>query len=672
MAKTTSRRNILSLIGLLSCLPPHHFALAEPPSAAAKNSSAMMSLDLDDLVNMEITLASKKIQRVGETAAAIHVITREDIRRSGATSVPELLRWVPGANVSQVSGSQWTVSMRGFNGQWANKLLVLQDGRELYTPLYAGVYWEAQNLMLEQIERIEVIRGPGASIWGANAVNGVINIITQHAGDAQGTTLAARLGTKERAAIAAHHGTDAGEDGFVHLFAHAADTQPNSLRQGGAANDHWRGARAGFRLDKRIGADTYFLSGDLADVKAGDMFDNPSLTLPGGSELLRSDKKFNSAFVLGRWRRQQDNGGEFSLQSYVDTTRNDFSPVYREQRDTVDIQFQQHINGSIHDIVWGVGYQSSRDSTASSFITRFAPTARTLQKIGAFVHDDITLVPERWKIVLGARVDRNDYSGAEWQPNLRMLWTPNRRQSAWIAVSRAVRTPSRADTDLRLNFRVVPAIPPSPFPSLLSNLGNPNVKSERLTALDLGYRLQLGPHASIDLTGFRYRYTNTIRYRLAAPTPVFAAPTPYLSLPFVADNGAPGHTWGAEATLDWRPSAQSRLTLSSGYLGADFPAGEQPSHVLSLRLGFDLNEKNQIDFWWRRASAFRSTFSTIPFDATNTLDVRYATALGRHVELALVGKNLLKDKQREYLSTYSPTSDVELRRGVYAKITWRY
>lgn len=651
------------LAGLLAVLA------ATPAPADDPAPGPVPELSLDELLDLRVTSVARKEQRLADSASAIHVITREDIARSGANSIPELLRLVPGANVGQINASTWAVSMRGFNGHWANKLLVLQDGRELYTPLYAGVYWEAQNLVLDDIERIEVIRGPAASLWGPNALNGGINIITKHAGDTLGNLLSAGAGDR-RAAAAVRHGRPLGEAGHLRLYASASEEGANVMADGSRAADDWRGQRAGFRLDRESGRSAFRLLGDAYRVQAGELFALPSLTEPSGATPLRADKEFRGAFLLGEWRQRSGDRDELVVQGYFDHARNDFPSVLLEQRNTLDVQFRQRLGlGERHDFIWGLAYRRSADQTRPGVTNAFDPADRSLAFYSLFVHDEVSLVPERWKLIVGARLDHNDYSGAEVQPNLRLLWTPSPAQSLWLALSGAVRTPSRAETDMRLDFAALPGTPST----LFRYLGNPGLEAEHLTALDMGYRGQLGRGLSLDLAAFAYRYRDVARP--VAGTPVFeAVPTPpHLLLPFRWSNVAGGHSWGGEVSLDWRAVDHTRLSLAYGFLDTDFYLGEQPQHGLSLRLGLDPSPTTQVDLWLRHQSAFELAFARdarIP--AHTGLDLRLAWRPRSDLELAVVGKNLLDDHHAEYRSTYAVNDEFQIRRSVQVNLAWHF
>ncbi len=552
-------------------------ALALLPAAAAE--APLAELSIEELLNIEVTSVSKKPQRLSESASAVFVITQEDIRRSGATSVPELLRMVPGANVSRINANSWAVSIRGFNNQFANKLLVLQDGRALYTPLFAGVIWEVQNPMLEDVERIEVIRGPGAAVWGANAVNGVINIITKHSGDTQGGLAVAGAGTEERAFGAYRQGIALGEDRYLRLYAKAAETDASPRLGGGAGADDGRGLRAGFRSDQAIEAGSLTVLGDVYRVGAGDTFSVTSLAPPYGA-VLREDKAFAGAHLLGRWQRTLAGGDTVSLQGYLDHTRMESPQILEETRNTLDLELQHRLRlGTSQDMIWGLGYRHSRDSITGGETYQFNPTSARTDLISAFLQDEIGLVPERWRLILGARAEHDERTGFQLQPNARLLWTPETGHSLWAAVSRAVRTPSRTERDARVNFLVLPPVPPSLPATQFSMLGNRDLQAEKLLALDLGYRGQLGPRLGLELAAFRYRYEDVIRRTHGTPVVEGA----HVLVPFVWQNIDKGETWGGEAALDWRLSDTARAALAYSYLDADFFIGDQPKHSASLR-----------------------------------------------------------------------------------------
>ncbi|HKX29299.1 MAG TPA: TonB-dependent receptor, partial [Blastocatellia bacterium] len=414
---------------------------AQAPAPAPDLTTAT----LEELMNIEITSVSKKEEKLFRSAAAIYVITQEEIRRSGLTSIPELLRLAPGLQVGRIDGNKWAITSRGFNGRLANKLLALIDGRSLYSPESAGVYWEAQLLPVEEIERIEVIRGPGGTLWGANAVNGVINIITKHAGDSQGGLLTVGSGSEEQGFVSARYDTKIGEEAFYRVYARYFKRSGLVDSIGRDANDGQTAAQGGFRLDWQLSKrDTLTVHGDIYDshlretsivASLSALFKPPSNT----------QGEFMGGNVTGRWARAISDHSDLALQIYFDRSRREVYDL-GERFDTLDVDLQYNLHlGRRQEIVSGIGYRLIADRTNTNIGTpvQLDPKARTVQIFSGFVQDEFTLIKDHLRLTLGSKLEHNDYNGFETQPNVRLLWTPSAHQVVWAAVSRAVRTPTR-------------------------------------------------------------------------------------------------------------------------------------------------------------------------------------------------------------------------------------
>ncbi len=432
MKKEKPAGAIAVCIGLLLALPCIAQGAESPPA----------DLSLEELLKVEVQTASRKSQRLQDVASAVFVISREDIERSGATSLPEVLRLAPGVQVARLANNRWAVSARGFNGRFANKLLVLMDGRSIYSPLFSGVLWEMEDTLLDDVDRIEVIRGPGAALWGANAVNGVINIITRNARDTRGTLAVAGAGSEERSFGALRHGFAAGE-GSVRLWAKGFSRDESVDLSGNRGNDDWHAARAGFRGDWNANAGSRLtVSGSIYNSPTGDRWNVPSVTSPSGAIATDIEQGGSGANLLLKHEWLPADGSASTLQAYVDRTEIDVIGVLGERRTTVDLDFQHRLApGGAHDVIWGLSHRQSRDQIRSGPLISILPDHQTYQLTSAFVHDEITLQPERLKLALGARLEHNNYTGLEPQPNARLIWTPTAHQALWGALSRAVQNP---------------------------------------------------------------------------------------------------------------------------------------------------------------------------------------------------------------------------------------
>jgi iron complex outermembrane recepter protein len=674
--------------------PLLRIALAASLCTAALPATAdapLADLSLEDLLGIEVTSVSRKAQRLTDAPAAAFVVTNEDIQRSGATSIPEALRMVPGVEVARLGAGRWAVSARGFNGRFANKLLVLMDGRSVYSPLFSGVFWEAEDTLLEDIERIEVIRGPGAAMWGANAVNGVINIITKKARDTQGGLVAARAGIQETASLSARYGGSAGDGGFFRVWGKTFEHDESSAPGGRSdANDHWKASRTGFRLDKNLAAGSNLtLIGNAYDGKSNDTMMFPSLYAPYQLPTPVAQKN-RGTNLLGRLDWTLESGSQATLQSYVDVTELDILPLAKERRTTLDVDFQHRLQaGTRHDVIWGLGYRWSSDdlstgnmaaSTGTSYLT-FAPKSRDQSLISAFLQDEITLVPETWKLMLGAKLEHNSLTGFEPQPSIRLLWTPTSKDSVWAAASRAVRTPSRAERDVQINYAVIPPSPQSPLPILTPIQPNPDLDSERLTAFELGYRAQLTPKLSVDAAAY-YNDYDKLRSAVTLGQGIVMGLPPYLTATSQTSNALKARTHGFELAVDWHPAEwwrlQSAYTYQSlkarrnGDMANDDSAamveGLSPRHSFSLRSSFNLTPNQQLDIWARRVGALG--YFNIP--AYTAVDLRYAWKMSKNLELSLVGQNLFDPRHAEFASDFLSAQSAEIVRGGYVQLKWRF
>ncbi len=423
--------------------------------AATKISSRLKNdlkdMSLEQLLNVEVTTVSRRQSTLAQSPAAIFVITQDDIHRTGATSIPEALRLAPGMEVAQVDSSTWAISARGFNGTAANKLLVQMDGRSLYTPLFSGVFWDVQDTMMEDIDRIEVIRGPAGALWGANAVNGIVNIITKSAEDTQGLLVTGGGGTQERGFAGVRYGWKLNDDAYARVYVKHFERGETLFPNGNGARDDWDMTQTGFRIDTQPStADHFTIQGD---VYAGDRF--ASSFVSG----LADDTDLSGGNLLGRWTHSLGNGGDLSLQMYFDNTHRDIPNVFRENRDTADIDFQHHIPiGTHQDFTWGLAYRASYDKIGNTASLAFIPDHQTLQWYSIFAQDEIQLIKDRLRLTVGAKIEHNDFTGVEVQPNARLLWMIDKRQSLWTAVSRACARPP----NWKKICRSIPR-PPVPF-----------------------------------------------------------------------------------------------------------------------------------------------------------------------------------------------------------------
>ncbi len=656
--------------------------IAHAADAVDAGEDDFTSFSLEDLMAVEVTTASKRSERASEAAAAVFVLTRDDIGRSGAVTIADALRLVPGVNVAQINANSWAVTVRGFNSRFSNKLLVMIDGRSVYTPLFSGVLWDQQNIVLEDIERIEVVRGPGGTLWGANAVNGVINIITRSSKDTQGVLVKAAGGDEYQSQALIRVGGKIGENGSVRVYGKFESFDANEAATGAEANDDWRNFRGGFRTDFDLSArDTLMMTGEVSFIDSGETLDVPLLT-PPFLERRDADIERVGAHILAQWTRDLGDGSEISVQGFVDYSDIEI-PQGEEKRLTLDIAAQHALSlGEKHDLLWGVGFRNISDEILNSEFVAFADTARSAQIYNGFVQDTFKAT-ENLDIVLGAKFEHNDYTGFEVQPSARFVWRAEENVTLWGAVSRAVRTPSRAEDDIRSIAGVIPpGFPgnPGPLPLALQLTGDRNIDSETLIAYELGARFRFADSISFDVTGFYNKYADLRGSRIGAPV-VTLTPTPHVVLPLTVDELVDADTHGLEAVLDWQVASNWRLQATYAYLSIDgdapvspdvragAPGGADPTHTANLRSLLDINKRLKFD----AALRFVDDLEGFGIDSYVTVDARLAWRPDDHFEIAVTGRNLTNDAHFEFGTDSSfSTVPTSVERSVFASVSAKF
>jgi len=652
-------------------------ALIIIPTAHAKPVAArdLTELSIEDLLSMEVTTVSRKAQRLSDSAAAVFVITNEEIRRSGVTSIPEALRMVPGLEVARISSNSWAVTARGFNGQFANKLLVLMDGRSVYTPLYSGVFWNVQDTMLEDVARIEVIRGPGASLWGANAVNGVINIITKPASETQGGLATGGFGNEEKGFGALRYGGKIGDSAHYRAYGKYFDRDDSESLQGGDAHDGWDIARGGGRIDWRLSErDELTVQGDYYDGEVGNEGTFYSLTPPYVTPLIESSP-VSGGNIIGRWQRRISPTSDLSLQAYVDRTEWEI-PLVKETRDTVDVDFQHRFAlGNRQEIIWGLGYRWSRGAVDTEEVASFDDEDRRDQLFSLFVQDDISLLPDRLSLMIGSKFEHNDYTGFEVQPNIRLLWQADDRNTFWSAVSRAVRTPGMVEKDVQVTQMVIPGTPVTEI--VLQ--GDEDYRSETVIAYEAGYRWKAHDRFSTDLALFYNQYDHL---RTMEPgTPYFGGIPPHVIVPVAVDNLMEGYTYGLELAVDCFPLDGWRLQGAYTYLKMHLESkegsldtvsvmadGDIPRHQVSLRSTLDLPKGFELDLWLRYVDELPAQSLS---DYWN-VDARIGWRPTPSWEFSVAGQNLFESSRKEFNPEVYDLASTEIERSYYFKAAWHF
>lgn len=650
-------------------------AMAQNPSRDLANAS------LEDLLDIEVTSVSKKEEKLFQTAAAVYVITQEEIRRSGLTTVPELLRLAPGLQVARIDGTKWAISARGFNGRLANKLLVLIDGRSVYSPETSGVYWEVQDLLLEDIDRIEVIRGPGGTLWGANAVNGVINIITKPTSETREGIATAGTGTEERGFGSFRYGANLGKKVSYRVFGKYFNRRELVDASGFGANDGQQFGSGGARVEwQPTERDDLTLEGNIYRTN---LHENPTAVSPADPFAPFSNKsgEFTGGHIMGRWERAFSKRSDMALQVYYDRfSRRLFELV--DDINTFDLDFQHHTAlGRRQDIVWGFGYRlvSHQAEDNSSMPIQFNPSAMTVQLFSGFAQDEINLVKERLRLILGVKLEHNYLSGFEAQPSIRLSWTPSRNQAAWAAVSRAVRTPSRSQQDIRVNFEAFPG--PGGLPIITAVFGSPSPKPEVLHAYELGYRTQPHRRLSLDVATFYNVYERLTSFEPGLPFFETDPPPPHLAVPIYYGNLMRGETYGLEAAVSLDVTRRWKLRGSYSFLRVQLHRDATSSDTVSEAAeGYDPQHQFQIHSYlnlWRNfdsdTALYRvSRLGTQQVPGYTRIDSRLGWHARENIEVSGGVQNLLDNRHAEFNGIDISVLPSQVRRSVYGKLTLRF
>jgi iron complex outermembrane receptor protein len=604
----------------------------------------LADLSLEQLANIEVTSVSRRAERLSDAPASIYVITNEDIRRSGVTSLPEALRLAPNLQVARTSASGYAISARGFNNSIGNKLLVLIDGRTVYTPLFSGVFWDAQDVMLEDVERIEVISGPGATLWGANAVNGVINVITRPAPATQGALLAVGGGNLESGG-SFRYGGKAGADGHYRVYGKFFDRENTERANGTEVRDGWDKGQIGFRADWGGASQGFTVQGDAYSGKLDQ-------AQPGKT-------KIDGVNLLGRWNQRLAGGSDVRVQAYYDHIEREVPGTFGEVLDILDVEFQHGIPlGASNRVLWGGGYRYARDRVQNSAVVAFLPADKNLDWGNLFVQDEIKL-SATVELTAGLKLENNDYTGWEYLPSLRLSWKPSTDQLVWTAFSRAVRAPSRLDREL---FVPIPGPPPLPL------AGGASFRSEISNVFEVGYRAQPVSAVSYSITAF---YHDHDHLRSFEPGPGGT---------FVVGNQIEGTTKGIEAWGNYQVVKTWRLSGGAVFLDQDLerkpgsldpsgPAalGNDPAYQWQLRSAMNLTDRHDFDVIVRSVGKLPSP--AVP--AYTAVDARLGWRASRDVELSLTLQNLFDEKHPEFGSATGQNPRSEYERGVFLKLLWR-
>jgi iron complex outermembrane recepter protein len=623
---------------------------ANPHSLHAQQMATtgqLKHLTLEELMQMEVTTASRKPQVLSSAAGAVAVLTSERIRRSGATTIADALRLAPGIHVLRSDGRTWGISARGLNSNTANKMQVLMDGRILYTPLFSGVFWDVQDAILADLDRIEVIRGAGATLWGGNAVNGVINIKSLSAQDTQGALFEAGGGNEEKAFVSARYGSKWGDSIFYRGYFRYFNRDSLALANGEDAEDDWQMGRGGFRLDSDITPTSNLTI--QGDAYRGDesFLDRPDGVVSGGN-------------LLARWQRLFKGDSDLVVIAYYDRNDRKIPNQFQEKRNTLDLDLQHRFQPfKKHDFLWGFNYRASADETEDIGTIQWRPRDRTIHHFSGFLQDDISIIPEKLVLVAGTKIEDNTLSGPEVQPNLRMAWMPHEKQIIWGAISRAVRVPARLDTDLRFFLA----------PGVLAFQGNPDFKPEEVIAFEVGSRVSLRPNLLLDLTAFHNSYDSLITLE-PGNSPMD---------PAIIGNGLNATTAGLTTAINYEPFNWLRsvgsLTLlhknveldpDSRDLANGAGGGNDPDYYWAFHMMMDPIRNLQADVILRSSGDLPTPL--VP--GYVTMDLRLAWLATDEIELSITGQNLFQKRHPEFGADVPTRREIE--RGVYGKISWTF
>ena len=636
----------------------------------------LTQLSLEQLSKLEVTSVSKKKQHLEDVAAAVYVITQQDIRSSGARNIPDLLRMVPGVSVAQLDANIWAISIRGFGDRFGDKVLVLIDGRSVYTPTSSGVYWDQQDVPLEDIQRIEVIRGPGGTVWGANAVNGVINIITKPAKDTQGGLVTAAAGSGEVAQGLIQYGGKVQNKGAYRIFSSYSNMGSLTSADGTTAADGWHISHGGFRSDWDLTSrDKLTVQGDLLATSEGE-----TINVVLANELPQQPT-FNTRTVVGagnllsRWSRNLSNTSDISLQGYYDAYNRHEEGGF-EGRKTLDLDFQYHLAlGSRNDVVWGLGYRVTADDITPKFSKSFVPPQRTENLFSTFAQDEIKIT-RRISLTLGSKFEHNAYTGFEYEPGVQLMWEPTKQQAFWASAARAIRQPARADSDIRIDVAPVP-LDSGGF-GLLERFGNPNRKAETLLAYQLGYRAQVKRSLTLDITAFLNFYHHL---QTSEPGPSFLSSDfspPIVVFPLISSDRGHAQSYGTEFFFHWNVTHWWQISPGFSYLHMNAQAdpssqddlrgldGDSPVHKLEARSTITLPH----NLSWDCSLYHVDNLPDQGVNAYNRLDTQLRWRAGEYLEFSAVGQNLLTPLHSEF-GDDTPLH-TQIKRSVYGKATWRF
>lgn len=648
---------------------------------------------LEDLTKTDVSSVSRRNQSLSNVPAAAFIITAEDIRRSGALALPDVLRMVPGIQVAQIDSGRYAVSARGFNGRFANKLQVLIDGRSIYQPFFSGTVWEYDPIPLEDIERIEVIRGAGTAMWGVNAVNGIINIISRHSRTQSGSLVSGTIGSHGQKQLYARAGDSIDADTTWKLSAQGRHAEPS--RQ--LSNDHYSeddlsNGVIDFRLDRSLsGGSDLSLWANVGSSSLGDLYPitpnplNPSTLIP-----VAVTQKVSTQTLGGRYRWLTRQGIESSLQTSFSNSSLELKGAFEVDNRQFDIDYQGRYSFAEHDLLWGASHRTVADEVWAKYVLEIGKPEFSQRTTGIFIHDNWMLLRETLQLGLGARWDQTNLGGNTFSPNATLMWTPTRRDTLWLKYSKAPRMPARAEFDVTLLTGYRPPTATTPPVAFRAEPGAQPLHQEKMQGVELGYRGQLTQQLGLDVSIYRYRYSDIVSGSEGTifPRVLYGIPIAFQNI----DRCNCGNGWlnGAELSVDWLLAPTWRMQLSYAFIHVDMDDLANPvtqaqgqkeesstaRHTGSLRSQWNASARQQFDAWIRGSSGIDRTLSpyttAIRVPGYVTLDLRYAVKLNKETEIALTGRNLVGPRRIEYVTDYVPATPVIIEPSLLLSARWKF
>ena len=647
-------------------------------AAQTRTADDLRDVSLQELMDMQVVSVSKREQSLSKSGAAVSVITQEDIRRSGMTNIPDLLRLVPGVNVARIDANAWAISIRGYNFRYSSKVLVLIDGRTVYTPDFSGVYWDQQSVPLEDIDRIEVIRGPGGTVWGANAMNGVINIITKSAAQTKGGLVSAGAGSEDRAQTLAQYGGALGAKGAYRAYGRYFNVAGSRRGVAGPVADAWHGSQLGFRSDWNLsGKDVLRVQGDLFGASENETIDTLFFNRLPNMYTFDDKIRAGSGDILGRWDHTFTNGSEASVQmSYDRVRRRDLGATEIMHTGAFDAQYDFRA-GSRHHVVAGVSYRITDETLPGAYAFAFDEDHERARFYGTFVQDAITLRPDL-VFTIGSKFEHNNDTGYEYEPSAQLVWSPTSRQTVWASVSQAIQQPSWYFAD---SITAVFTFPTQGGGFALYQMqGNPKGKAAAMLDYEIGYRGTITRRVALDATAFASRYRDL--QTLEPLTPYFTSTPgpPHLVLSNVWENMGRGFDYGGELSATVTVTNRWRITAGYSYLqmhtslepgskdtSLDQFLGDSPKMQAQVRSTMNLPHRLEWDSFWSYVGPLR----TGPVPSYVRVDTRLGRRIGESGEFSIGGQNLLTPHHPEFLDALQ-THEADASRSVFAKLTWRF